>query len=147
VEANSATMIPGGIVYRTSDHSPNGVKPMVAQGPTVNTSEFDIGIIEIEEIRIDSTEKYDQTTQYADNAHCLVHWLKHGDVILANATNPAATIAVGKQWCADTGCIKKPAANAAFDINAHIFATVREAVTGDTIAKVKYMGYGPLDAS
>jgi hypothetical protein len=142
-------MIPGSIVMHTADHSPNGVKIATQEGPTAGAANFEIGIIENVERRSESGDKWDQTTQIPDNAELLVHWIKKGDVLKPNMTNPAATRAIGKQATVGAnGTIKKPDAEAAFDIKCHLFVHVHQAaVTGDTIAIVKYVGFGPIDAS
>lgn len=146
--AEETTIVPGDLVKPSSDHSPNGVKLATEEGPAVAETQR-LGIVEIERIRIDSTEMYDQSTAYGDNYHLLVHWLKEGDRILANMTNPAATRAVGIEMVVGTsGTIKKPDAEAAWDsYGRHKFSMVKAAVSGDTIGAVEYLGLGALDAS
>jgi hypothetical protein len=145
--AEEASIYPLSMVYNSSDHSPNGAKLTDGEDPAVNTNTFKIGVVEIEEIRIDSTEKYDKSTAYSDNGHILVHWLKPGDIFYAIITDPAATLAIGSQLVLGAGVLKKPDAVAAFDINIHIFAVERAAVTTDTIVKARYIGFGPADAA
>jgi hypothetical protein len=146
VEVSSAAMIPGGLVIRNSTHSKNGVILSTAEGPLFNTNAFDIGIIEVTETAIYTTEKYDWTTQIPDNDGCKVHWLKPGDIVLANMTNPAATLAIGSQMESGAGVLVKPTV-VAFSRVSHLFTVERTVVTGDTVAKVKYVGFGPLDAT
>ena len=146
--AEEASIYPLSMVHPSSDHSPNGVKLTEIHGPTVNTSEFRIGVVEIEETRGDSSEKYDKSTAYSDNGHLVVHWLKPGDIFYAILTDPVATLAIGTQCVLGAGVITKPAAVAAFDIDRQIFAVAKRAiVTGDTIGCFEYLGMGPVDAS
>jgi hypothetical protein len=134
------------MVVRSSTHSPNGVLAVVAEDPAVNTNTFDLGVIEVEEVAIYSTDKYDWSTAITDDYHCLVHWLTPGDIFLPTITDPTATLAIGSQMVLGTGVWKVPDAVAAFDINIHVASVQRTVVTGDTIAKLRYLGFGPADA-
>jgi hypothetical protein len=144
-----ANIAPHLTVYPTEDHSPNGVKMATAEAPLGNVAspEFKLGVVEIEEIRPETQDKYDRTTVYTDNNHCNVHWLKPGDKFVAKITDPAATIARGKQMVlGGAGLWKKPDANTTYDLGAYQTCAVeRTLVTGDTYGILMYVGLAGLD--